>query len=274
MAPDQSSSLRCRSAFTLVELLVVVAIIMILISLLLPAFQHARDNAKRSKCVTNLRGIHQGVINYGTSNMGRIFIIRGRSVQKAFNAIGTGVHNNRNWDKDIDWVLAMSTVGLAQGPRRDQGGGYQHYDPSPLWDCPARDYKSQWEVGFPQLVISYQYFGGIDKWINDTGTWQARSPLSMKSDPRWALAADAAMKIDGVWGGGRASAYGGLPAHKAPNAAYPSGGNQLYFDGSVEWFDFDELIMIHSWNPNARKCYFRQEDLGVWSPPASAYGAP
>lgn len=82
-------------AFTLVELLVVIGIIALLISILLPSLNKARQAAQRAQCLSNIRNMEIAQWNYATDN-------RGYLVQA-----GLG-HNGEESDLDLSWFTALS----------------------------------------------------------------------------------------------------------------------------------------------------------------------
>jgi prepilin-type N-terminal cleavage/methylation domain-containing protein/prepilin-type processing-associated H-X9-DG protein len=58
--------------FTLVEVLVVIAIILMLVALLMPALGRVRETANLTKCMSNLRQIHMATFVYAADNNGRV----------------------------------------------------------------------------------------------------------------------------------------------------------------------------------------------------------
>jgi prepilin-type N-terminal cleavage/methylation domain-containing protein len=90
-----------RSAFTLIELLIVIAIIAILAAILFPVFGRARENARRSSCQSNLKQIGLGFAQYAQDSDERLPpVIDGANIV--------------TWDSAIEPYLGF-TVSLSNG---------------------------------------------------------------------------------------------------------------------------------------------------------------
>src|SRR5687768_9169334 len=78
------------NGFTLIELLVVIAIIAILAAILFPVFAQAREKARQSSCISNLKQLGTSMMMYAQDYDGLLYHLNGRG----FNFTGCNVCNN------------------------------------------------------------------------------------------------------------------------------------------------------------------------------------
>ncbi|MEM9754261.1 MAG: DUF1559 domain-containing protein, partial [Planctomycetota bacterium] len=99
------------NGFTLVELLVVIAVIGILVALLLPAVQAAREAARRTQCVNQVKQIALGFLNYESAH-GRFPM--GYSGPFADEKFFSGVKERGGWTHEDLGALVHALPALEQ----------------------------------------------------------------------------------------------------------------------------------------------------------------
>jgi prepilin-type processing-associated H-X9-DG protein/prepilin-type N-terminal cleavage/methylation domain-containing protein len=134
-----------RTAFTLVELLVVIGIIALLISILLPALGKARASAAELKCAANLKQIGIAFQNYANQPGGWL-PFDGEDGDS--NTAPLTAPDNQGWDSGALWINAVPRL-LSQKPYGEQTGkaivgvGWERTPPgagaASVFICPVAD---------------------------------------------------------------------------------------------------------------------------------------
>ena len=167
---------RAKRGLTLVELLAVIAIIGLLIALLLPAVQSARESARRISCSSNLRQVSQGVLgfenahgrfpSFGFDISVRDTVVNAGALTHVWESVGplflllAFMEESNIYDRELNRWLAQTPVNPGgQVYFSVVGQPNQPVQPR-VFLCPSDPVRAPWTLSLPerwqdQMLTSY-----------------------------------------------------------------------------------------------------------------------
>ncbi|MCU0793273.1 MAG: prepilin-type N-terminal cleavage/methylation domain-containing protein [Opitutaceae bacterium] len=220
-----------KRAFTLIELLTVIAIIGILAAILIPTVGAVRKRALKSQCASNLRQLGTAVNLYINDNKQRL-------------PNGTDQNANLQW-LSTDHRDAFKNYGMTFEMFYCRG--------NPTYMDANMTTANREKIGGNGIPIGYVYLPGTsytakDQFGRDIPSKYRETRLS-KVTYRL-IAADLNRKWNSDFAGG---------VNHADNNS-PIGGNHLYLDGAVKWFSAVEFVTRPAISGGGSEYYFKTED--------------
>ncbi len=164
--------MQARNGFTLIELLVVIAIIAVLASILFPVFGRARESARKTSCLSNLKQIGLGWMQYSQDYDEKLMLTLTRQPGKAFY-----------WWGSYDGTTF----------RPEEGPLQPYMKSAQIQACPSFDNKLRTELGLTGYAYNDTYLGGVTyPEPSYTETFNPVSLASIQSPAETVVMADSA----------------------------------------------------------------------------------
>jgi prepilin-type N-terminal cleavage/methylation domain-containing protein/prepilin-type processing-associated H-X9-DG protein len=211
---------RRSTAFTLIELLVVIAIIAILAGMLLPALGKAKESAKRTKCMSNVRQYGLGIILYADEHENRIISV----ARTQANALVGG------WPWDVS-KHALTNISRF-GPSKQ------------VYYCPSynnlNDTDQSWNFNVNFSVTGYVPLL-LDAWALPAALQVSNTFNIPKNPVEQEIIVDAVMSQAGSYN----LVQGTLLNRTAHlNSIRPAGGNIAFLDGHTSWRNHAQMTNV------------------------------
>ena len=256
-----------KSAFTLIELLVVIAIIAILASILFPVFARARESARRTSCLSNLKQVGLGFVQYAQDYDERLPMTSWQPV----------AHTGGNDGRDMWWMDVLQpyvkSYQVFTCPSRKTTIGTGGVDYTVLSPQTQRGNLKQ----FGTYTINQSHYGSGSNLVADTGGYIGggvpHSPPAGNALAGIAASATTVLAVEGMLTTGSANWPGGttltlIDEKQATGASesYPcmlagaytfdkvrvlgphfGGTNVLYCDGHAKAQNFGSLMQAKTY---------------------------
>lgn len=238
---------RRNAAFTLIELLIVIAIVAVLAALLLPAVARAQGKAKRLECISRLKQWNLVFRFYAEDNDGWI-------ARECYEPLGEVTINNWSQVKAVDardvWYNALppllsqpSTTNYAALPNRRK-----FFDPRHLIHCSAARFPKHAFMSTYQFPL---FSMAMNSQLIQSGPTIRFSFIEERDPARTVIFLDNLLEGEAKVHPTQEDAHLGQPGAYANRfgARHDSGGNLAFADGHVTWFAGRDVVETDAASP-------------------------